>query len=600
MRITCNMAGASLDLRPHITDSLARLLYANARQAGNIEYTGKAASLLSITSVKLPSGTATAWYDTAMQYLAQAANRKWIAYTHLQIGYSLGMKFQFQSAIRYLLKAAADYGNIKDSGMLISTYTAISNMFHEFGDTANEKKYAHMAVSLVEQMHDTNLERRWGAYALLGISYEDNQEYDKALSIHLKNIKNAGNDWIWFLSYNNVGTTLLKKKDYKRALEYFKQALDYAKKINDDNSFATIYNNLGLAYLHTAQYAETKNHLSLALRYVQKTNMPQKLLEVYKTGWLLGKATGDDKSALAFFTKRAAIKDSLLNASRSAAVYDLQIKYESEEKEKENQRLQYMNALKTAEKEKAESDKRWLIIGSLVALALTSVSFVLFYRNRVIQSKLVEEQVFTKAIMEGEQNERIRIARDLHDSIGQILSVAKMNISTLNYQLPENKMAGTTAELVDNALVELRNISHNLMPEDLNFGLFPAIENICENINIAGQTKVTHDIPDELKQYPFEKPEALTIYRIVQEVLNNMIKHAEAETIHIQFRSVNPNAISINITDTGKGFDTAEIAGSRGLGWKNIAARVRMLDGEMQIRSEPSKGTQIIITIPIV
>ncbi len=599
MRTIFNQAGSFLDLKPQMTDSLAQILYKQARAAGNTEYTGKAASLLSISNVKLRNTSSMAWYDTALHYLSQAGNKKMIAYTNLQIGSSFGGKLDFQSGTHYLLKAAGGYEDLKDSAMLISVYTALSNMFQGFGNFNSEKKYAEKAVTLVEQIHDTNRDRRWGAYALLGISYDDNKEYAKALATHIKNIDNAGNDWVLFLSYINVGVTLRKTNAYEKAESYFLQALPYAKKINDDNSFATVYDNLARTSLSANRYTAAKQYLDQALQYAQKTKDAQKLLDAYETGWLLGKATGDMRSALDFFTLRSVLKDSVLNAEKSRIVYNLQIKYETEEKEKENQRLQYVNALNEVEKKKAASDKRRLIMGSIATLSLISVLFVLLYRNRIIKNKLIEEQVFVKAIMEGEQNERIRIARDLHDSIGQILSVAKMNISTLHYQLPENKIAGASADLLDNALVELRNISHNLMPEDLNFGLFGAIENICENINTTGKTRVSLSVPEEIKQYAFEKTSMLTIYRIVQEVLNNMVKHAEANQIAIAVSMAQSNAISIAITDNGKGFDTNELNRSRGLGWKNIAARVRMLDGKMQVHSEQLTGTKIDITIPL-
>lgn len=600
MHAVVRLASASLDFKPQTTDSFARLLYTQARAAGNIDYLGKAASLISISEVKLNSQPSLVWYDTAMYYLSQTKNEIWMANTNVQIGNSFGSKLQYELGIRFLLKAAANFVRLKDTAMLISTYSALSNTFSGFGDYKSEKKYAELAVALLEQIRDKNPDRRWGTYAILANSYSDNKEYNKALAIHTDNIKNAGNDWVFFLSYTNVGNTLLQMKAYPEAEVYFLKSLPYAQKINDPYSFATMYNNLSRTNFYLQRYKEAKQYLNQALAYTEQNYFPEKSLDVYETGALLETALNNPKAALDYTTKRTAIKDSLLNAERFRTVYNMQIKYESAEKEKENQRLQYANKIKTIEKEKAESDKRRLIVGAVAALVLLSILFSLLYRNKIIKTRLQEEQVFTKAVIEGEQNERIRIARDLHDSIGQILSVAKMNISTWLYEFPDHKIAHTSADLVDKAVTELRNISHNLLPEDLELGLFQAIENICEKISVSGKTQVTLSVSDALKDRVFEKSNQLTIYRIVQEVLNNMVKHAQATTITIAVKLMDKNKISILINDDGKGFDTATIKQSSGIGWKNIAARVSMLDGKMQVRSELLTGTQIDILIPAV
>ncbi|RZL44237.1 MAG: hypothetical protein EOP00_20635 [Pedobacter sp.] len=202
--------------------------------------------------------------------------------------------------------------------------------------------------------------------------------------------------------------------------------------------------------------------------------------------------------------------------------------------------------------------------------------------------------IATKSVFEGEQNERIRIARDLHDGIGQMLSVVKMNVSTLN---PADKTVEGTLNLVDKTITELRAISHNLIPEALNFGLFAALEDICQKINEAGKTQVALNVGEEINDIQLTQQNKLSIYRIVQEVLNNMIKHANASYISIDIKKANENML-IAIKDNGDGFDTSKIDDSKGIGWKNISARVHLMDGDMNIKSEKLIGTQIEISIP--
>ena len=246
-----------------------------------------------------------------------------------------------------------------------------------------------------------------------------------------------------------------------------------------------------------------------------------------------------------------------------------------------------------------------LMLGSIVLLALISgLAFYAYYRRyrsgqeRKLQTEISRQQeIATKSLFEGEQNERIRLARDLHDSIGQMLSVVKMNLSTLQHESPGNKITDGTLDLVDKTIGEVRTISHNLLPEALNFGLFSGLEDMADKINASGTTAVVLTVPEEVRKHQFNKQSELSIYRIVQEVLNNMVKHADATRINLDVYST-PTGLIINIKDNGKGFDTEQIKTSKGLGWKNISARLNLLDGKMQIQSEKLTGTQIEITIP--
>ncbi|RZK02797.1 MAG: hypothetical protein EOO43_23280, partial [Flavobacterium sp.] len=136
-----------------------------------------------------------------------------------------------------------------------------------------------------------------------------------------------------------------------------------------------------------------------------------------------------------------------------------------------------------------------------------------------------------------------------------------------------------------------------LIPEALNFGLFAALEDICQKINEAGITQVALKVADEINGLRLTQQNKLSIYRIVQEVLNNMIKHANASHISIDMTKADDNML-ISIKDDGDGFDLSKINDSKGIGWKNISARVHLMDGDMNIKSEKLIGTQIEISIP--
>jgi len=260
--------------------------------------------------------------------------------------------------------------------------------------------------------------------------------------------------------------------------------------------------------------------------------------------------------------------------------------------------------VKNSQLEVKRKNQLLLLLGIVSLLVL--IAAYLYYRRfknkkeQQLKDAFTEQQnLATKALFEGEQQERIRIARDLHDSIGQMLSVVKMQLSTLHSSVNDEKkqLSGNSLNLVDKTITEVRSISHNLIPEELNFGLVKAIDELCSNISNAGQTGVNFNYDEAAAQLKLSRQTELSVYRIVQEVLGNMAKHSGATQIDVSIR-VQQNKISLQLKDNGKGFDISNINQSKGLGWKNIVARVNLLNGDMQLRSEKITGTQIEITIP--
>ena len=184
----------------------------------------------------------------------------------------------------------------------------------------------------------------------------------------------------------------------------------------------------------------------------------------------------------------------------------------------------------------------------------------------------------------------MRIARELHDGIGQKLTVLKMYASVNEI---ENKKQ---IDLLDSTISEVRGISHNLMPEIINLGLVPAVKDLCSKINEVGTIQCVFNY-EETQPLKFATNIELSIYRIVQEVFNNMIKHANAKQILVSF-VVTGNNLRINIADDGVGFDTQKIYTSSGIGWSNIITRAKIINANLDVNSN-SKGTNIVLNINI-
>lgn len=373
------------------------------------------------------------------------------------------------------------------------------------------------------------------------------------------------------------------------AITLLKQTIALRKTLNDPYYILSDLCILSNIYASTGNTDQGLSAAAEAMRIARKYNILAKLPMVY-TSFETNYARRRDYRRLAdVYEEHLAVKDSVYRKALAEELAEKEARYDTEKKEKEIARQKLVI--------QHEQDSRKVMLFSLygIVLLIGAGSVLFLQRNRSAQQR----KAFG-AILAAEQKERIRIARDLHDSIGQMLSVVKMNVSNIHYQAvgEEKRQAGNTLAIVDQTIQELRHISHNLIPEELSFGLVNALEEMGRKINEAGTTQVQLTIADDWTARKFHKQFELSLYRIIQELLSNMLKHAEASAVCIAL-AWKENNILLSVTDNGKGFDTGTIKESEGLGWKNVSGRVKLLNGRMIVQSEKIKGTQIEITIPI-
>lgn len=245
----------------------------------------------------------------------------------------------------------------------------------------------------------------------------------------------------------------------------------------------------------------------------------------------------------------------------------------------------------------------WMgVITSLAfAIGVFMIQKIFKYMKRVEDSRRLTEKMFLNAIIQTEEKERKRFAKELHDGLGPLLSTVKMSVSSLS----QIKHDETSKEIVENtelaikeAIKSLKEISDNLSPHVLNnFGLIRALNNFANKINIAKTIKIR--IKSDLKDERFNNNVELVLYRVICELINNTIKHANAKNIDISIMN-SENSLEIIYKDDGKGFDTEKIIDkpiSTGMGFSNIYSRINSLKGEITIESEKRKG--IIVNIKV-
>ena len=249
---------------------------------------------------------------------------------------------------------------------------------------------------------------------------------------------------------------------------------------------------------------------------------------------------------------------------------------------------------------------RNILIGSfiflLIILGLLYNSYRLKQKNKYQQALNRQQNELFNAIVTTQDQERKRIAQDIHDSLGSVLSAAKLKLSSLEESkkiLSSDQLEKYQAslDLLDEASTELRNISHNIMPATLSkLGLEAALQNLIDKIGAHSKMQIhfsAHGFGGRVE----EKTE-MSIYRIILELLNNIVKHAAAEKVSIQLIKY-PAYINLMVEDNGRGFDfNKALEEKKGIGLGNILSRVEYMNGSIDIDSSPGKGTTVIIEIP--
>jgi signal transduction histidine kinase len=248
-----------------------------------------------------------------------------------------------------------------------------------------------------------------------------------------------------------------------------------------------------------------------------------------------------------------------------------------------------------------------LIIGTLVVVVLITglFFFVIIYQRKMIKNQVqlrrmqdVQQQDLLQAVIETQETERKRLAEDLHDSVGQVLSAIKLKLHRLdkiNGDENTNELLADTRKLTDECIQEIRNIIHNVLPPVLtDFGVIDALQALCVKMdqNTPMQVVFTRKLKDE--RFPAEVE--LTLYRIAQELFGNAVKHSEATTIHVEL-SREKNTLTMTFRDNGKGFNLDKV--KHGFGLKNLQSRAQLVNGKIDIYTKPMSGTLTTINVPL-
>lgn len=550
------------------------------------------------SDIKAEYKTASDYYYTADNLYRQSKGRK-ASEGIGAIFHCFGTLEQHQGnylgAIQQYTQALHVFDSINNLTIRPKTLNNLSTLYSFLKDQEKSEKYARECLMLSEKNKDEYLISV--SSVTLASSLIAQKKYNEIISL-LNNAKSIAlsrkDNYILDLVYLNYGSYFqCYKKDYTKAIGYYLKSSLYADSLGNDYERMRSLANLSESYLLNNQYLQAERNADKAYSFGEKlgsNDMKYRLLTV------LAKTEAHKmnfEKAYQHLLLSSELKDSVIMATNQQQINYLEAQYQSEKKE-----LQINTLLK---QKKLYSIITFSFISTILLILLTIfLRYKITKRNKqiteqkVVQLEQEKQIIATQAVLDGENAERTRLARDLHDGLGGMLSAIKLNLFDIKkdviIETDDVSRFNKVIEMLDNSIQELRRVAHNMMPESLSrYGLKVALEDFC---NSFSNVKF-HFFGNEKR---IEKTLETTIYRAVHELVNNAVKHSEADVVNVQLVQ-KEDVVSINVQDDGKGFDTDEKITGNGI--QNIQNRVNSIGGIVNIFSSLNSGTEINIDINI-
>ncbi|WP_114937282.1 tetratricopeptide repeat-containing sensor histidine kinase [Mucilaginibacter endophyticus] len=564
-------------------DSLKKIVFSNAPQQKRLA----AATRLASYPIEENPDEIIAVAKAGLNLANKLTNKKAIALLSQSLGKAYYQTRSYDSAAYYYNTAAIMLSKTNEQYILTNDYSRLAKAYVTLKNYDKAIEFYTMTVSYAPQTGNRN--ELMQALNQLGEVYEAKNNYREALnyfrqSFDIKDslnlVKQTNQNTSEAYSHQFMGDVMGSIKQSQSVHEILK-TIDIKKSLNDTLALSINYFNLGVLYKNKQQYEQSLDALKNCLLFATQINYADMQKSATNELADLYERMGNYEQSLIYLKKHAAIKP-----MGGSTVDELQAKYEI--KQREDQVLQQQFEI---------TKRNYWMTGTGIFILLMLFSAFFYYK----QNQLKQRNIAMQAIIATEESERRRIAQDLHDSVSQTISAAKINLEVIGSELPfinnEQKIRfEKVITLVDYGFKEVRTISHNMMPWALHkTGLAQVIKQFIENVR---NDNIAINFFSSGFDLPYDDTTEIILYRVLQESVNNVMKHAQADRLDISLIR-NDESISLTIEDNGKGFDTTNPDIFKGMGLNNLRSRINFLNGKVEFDSQVNKGTLVSVYIPL-
>ncbi|MDQ8052740.1 MAG: sensor histidine kinase [Pedobacter sp.] len=511
----------------------------------------------------------------------------------------------YREAVNYMHRSLKIYEEAGDEAKQAIVLSNLGNVYMNYEKYAAAKESYDRVVQLASRSNNNALLA--GAFSGLMKYYFQLKKYPSALHYGNKAAKlllqlNLKNDLA--AVYNTIGQVYYEDGNYAAAMKYYRESLAFRVFMKDQLGIASCYKNMAACYAESKDYSNAEKYVTKSIEIFKGVDAKDYLREAYDVLGDIYEAKQDYARSLKSFKDGAAMKDSVYNKQAIDRINELQIAYDTEKKAKQ---IMLLNKENKIQKLLIGKRNTWLGIAAGILFLVFLLAFLGYKGIKLRQDArlqaevIIQQDLSTKAILNAEENERKRISGELHDGLGQMFSAIKLNLSGLADEvmfkhLQSRELFEKTLNLVDESCKEVRVIAHQMAPNVLlKSGLATAVRDFINKID-SRKLKInleTLGLQDRLDQNI-----ETVLYRVIQETVNNVIKHAAANALDIQLTK-DEESINVMIEDNGKGFDAMNLEKFEGIGLKNIRSRIAYLKGSVDFSSSPGAGTLVAIYIPL-
>lgn len=566
--------------------------YTTARARSGKSQKNLAASLIGLASIRTTIGE----YDSIMTFLEKSRVLDTTSLCLMRSYMTEARFWQTQNAYDKALSAlqlAQDHAsrvNDPRSLAIIVSNTGGIHFSHDLDQNTARGFYIRSIALCDSSIHANILARNYGR---LANSYMVTGELEKA-GEYLRRAKIitdlSGNLPVRSYISSSIATLLYEQGKYREAVAVMEEPIRIKRELGQKRQLQNDLLNIAEAYMMIKEYDRAQKALDEGMEIGKSLKDVVYLKYFYERAAGLDSITGNYRRAFMNLKRAMAYKDSTFSAQHLRDVREVQEKYEAEQKEK-------IIAEKELEIEQQKYRQATIIGTSVIAVLVLIVVMVIIRtrsRNKLQKEREQQNHLRLQTIVKTQEEVQQRIARDLHDGLVQVLGAAKMSLQSVTPESDKSvlqKHIRSASDIMDEAVTEARSISHQILPYSLlKDGLIPALD------ELFSKSLSSFEFHHDTGTLHLDGQTSVNIYRIAQELVNNVRKHTDAAHVSVSMKTAG-GKLKFIFSDNGKGYDISTVTSGAGL--SNMATRAELMGGSIDISSVPGKGTTTELTVPL-
>lgn len=547
--------------------------------------------------------SATNYLNEAMKIRVQLKDSAGIAALYNKLGIIAQKQGRLKDALQNQIDALKIFQSLKLDKLIGHSLNNIAIIHQNLGNHEKALEYHQKALEFRSRLNDkegeaTSYGNMANLYARMHDTIQSIHFYEKAIALS----RELKKDELISANLSNIGNIYMARKNYGKALNLFNESLQIKERIGDSKGISSTLSRIGMVYTQTQKYRQAEFALNRSLKLARSHAVVEEELSALLSLAQLKAHTQEPDSSFILMNQYITLRDSVYDARLKQQILDVQTQYETDKLEQDLYLVKKDKEF-TEIKLKQRKTEVWLLI--FVIISITGAGIFLFYRHQQRQKaaasaeQIKQQELRINAVFQAQEDERRRIAKELHDGIGQTLGAIRMNYQELVQKINQPQLPPEfqkIEKMLNNASAEVRNISHQMIPKELEqFGLVAAVEGML-NLHFENSPLNVQFEHSGFTERIGQKIE-LALFRVLQELISNIIKHARARQVNVQLIRL-PSHVVLNVSDDGLGFD-AEHQEKSGIGLLNMASRIDAIKGHLHFDTKPGNGTTVTIRTPV-